>query len=64
MVFSFSFLQNVTAVAQEKKYVVVLDAGHGGRMTLVILEMDIREKTIALKVVKNLGRYSKKRKRH
>lgn len=53
VVFSFLFFNSYVVYSQDKKFIVVLDAGHGGNDPGNIGN-GYREKTIALKVVKEI----------
>jgi N-acetylmuramoyl-L-alanine amidase len=53
VIFSFIFLNTTLVYSQDKKFIVVLDAGHGGNDPGNIGN-GYREKTIALKVVKEI----------
>ena len=53
VIFSFLFLTTTLVYSQDKKFIVVLDAGHGGNDPGNIGN-GYREKTIALKVVKEI----------
>ena len=53
VIFSFLFLNTTLVYSQDKKFIVVLDAGHGGNDPGNIGN-GYREKTIALKVVKEI----------
>lgn len=53
VVFSFFFFNSYVVYSQDKKFIVVLDAGHGGNDPGNIGN-GYREKTIALKVVKEI----------
>jgi N-acetylmuramoyl-L-alanine amidase len=53
LVFSFLFFNSYVVYSQDKKFIVVLDAGHGGNDPGNIGN-GYREKTIALKVVKEI----------
>lgn len=55
LVFVVAFLNHFKAFSQQKKYIVVLDAGHGGSDPGNIGN-GYREKTISLKVVLELGK--------
>lgn len=52
--FAFSFLMTSSTVFAQKKYVIVLDAGHGGKDP-GNLGNGYREKNIALKVALEVG---------
>lgn len=59
--FAFSFLMNSAVLFSQRKYVIVLDAGHGGR-DFGNLGNGYKEKSIALKVALAVGKkLSKKR---
>ena len=53
VVFSFLFFNSYVVYSQDKKFIVVLDAGHGGNDPGNIGN-GYREKTIALNVVKEI----------
>ena len=57
----FIFLGNSFSVCAQKEYVVVLDAGHGGKDP-GNLGNGFKEKSIALKVVLKIGALLEKRK--
>ena len=59
--FVFSFLMNYTSVYAQKKYVVIIDAGHGGKDP-GNLGNGYKEKNIALKVALNVGKKLSKQK--
>ena len=52
----FIFLSNSFSICAQKEYVVVLDAGHGGKDP-GNLGNGFKEKSIALKVVLKIGNY-------
>ncbi len=61
-VFSCSILFNITTVfAQKKEFVVVLDAGHGGKDPGKIGYKSMKEKDIALKLVLQVGKLLEKK---
>ena len=49
---------NTSAIAQKKEFVVVLDAGHGGRDPGKVGYNGMKEKTIALKLALKAGSLS------
>ncbi len=56
-VFIFSFLLMIPSLnAQKKRYVVVLDAGHGGHDPGKVGYKKTKEKVIALKIVLQIGK--------
>ncbi|WP_422897649.1 N-acetylmuramoyl-L-alanine amidase family protein [Polaribacter staleyi] len=59
--FAFSFLMNSSTVFAQKKYVIVIDAGHGGKDP-GNLGNGYKEKNIALKVALNIGKNLSKKK--
>jgi len=61
-VFSCSILFNITTVfAQKKEFVVVLDAGHGGKDPGKVGYKSMKEKDIALKLVLQVGKLLEKK---
>ena len=59
--FAFSFLVNSSSIFAQKKYVIVIDAGHGGRDP-GNLGNGYKEKNIALKVAKAVSKKLSKKK--
>ncbi len=57
----FIFLGNYSITAQNKKYTVVLDAGHGGNEPGKVGINGYKEKDIALKIVLKIGQILKKK---
>jgi len=63
VIFIISFLcNNEVAIAQNKDFIVVLDAGHGGKDPGKVGKHNMKEKEIALKIVLEVGELLKKTK--
>ncbi len=56
LVFFIAFLTPFSGVSQQKKFVVVLDAGHGGKDPGKVGYRRIKEKDIALKITLKIGK--------
>ena len=62
-VFLIAFLSNSYSIfAQKKDFIVVLDAGHGGKDPGKVGYKKIREKEIALNIVLKVGKFLEKEK--
>ncbi len=60
--FTFLLLSKTTIYAQTKDFVVVLDAGHGGKDPGKVGYRNIKEKNVALRIVLQLGKLLEKEK--
>jgi N-acetylmuramoyl-L-alanine amidase len=62
LIFTFFIFNNTISFAQKKDFVVVLDAGHGGKDPGKVGYRNIKEKDVALKIVMQIGKLLEKEK--